>query len=463
MAKPKTRKPSKRDNSEISALPSGLLSIASLGSEIAKIVQKNYVAYKEPNLFKDANQDSLKKLADAFSKGWSKEEAAKVITACSNDIFNTDQYIDVSFLCRWVLSHPNDSRAVLDCMHIKAPDEINIIRVLSRAGSQKLVFLATWHLTQRQVVLKSLTGPPEVVDHILMREKQPHPLSMKHPNIIETHLLKNSFGETFLVEERLPHLLDDEWRSCGIQEAANLLYDISNALNYLHKTLDLVHGDVKPDNIGKRGEDYILLDFGICRSAESFSADATATGSIRTMAPELLSTDSYPHPHKVDVWALGATVYNSLVGRFPLFDFDETPPRVSSPEERTDFEKILLYRVENEWEKRVDLNLVDNSIRRLLGMMLEKDPVKRCTTEALMEDAECSLAAFLRKPTQVGRFSPLDELKQLEAFLPDSDILNLMPITERDALRSGLSELRNIQGIDETQKKQVDRLIDKVG
>ena len=52
--------------------------------------------------------------------------------------------------------------------------------------------------------------------------------------------------------------------------------------------LGLVHGDIKPDNIGKKEGRFVLLDFGICRSAEKFTADTTATGSLRTRAPELL-------------------------------------------------------------------------------------------------------------------------------------------------------------------------------
>ena len=46
-------------------------------------------------------------------------------------------------------------------MKIKPPDDVNIIRVFSRAGSQKLVFLAIWKLAQKQVVLKKLVDTEE--------------------------------------------------------------------------------------------------------------------------------------------------------------------------------------------------------------------------------------------------------------------------------------------------------------
>ena len=70
--------------------------------------------------------------------------------------------------------------------------------------------------------------------------------------------------------------------------------------------------------------------------------------------PELFLTDRYAMPTMVDIWALGATVFNAVVGRFPLFDKDEKPPRISHPTERSSFEEELKRRVEHEWDRRVN-------------------------------------------------------------------------------------------------------------
>src|SRR5262249_17402572 len=147
-----------------------------------------------------------------------------------------------------------------------------------------------------------------------------------------------------------PGVLGDGWRAGGIQEAANLLNDIGHALVYLYGELGLVHGDIKPANIGRKGGSYILLDFGICRRACEFKGDATATGSLRTRAPELFLTDKYPHPDKADVWSLGATVFNAVVGRFPFVDEGESVPRVSKPAEREAFEAVLKKRILEQWD-----------------------------------------------------------------------------------------------------------------
>lgn len=444
-------------------LPSAAHAIASIGIESEKIIQDFFASYSDSPLFKNDHQDLLTKLAESFRTGnWNDKEASKVLIKYLDEI-NKNNKIDIIALSRWVLSHPNDAQAVLDCMSITPPPEIDIIRVLSRAGSQKLVFLATWRLTQRQVVLKKLTGKPDVVDKIIARELQSHPLARTHENIIETHCLKNEKGELFLVEKCLQVLLNDVWNAGGIYEASNLFYDIAKAIKFLHEQ-DLVHGDIKPDNIGKDGEDYILLDFGICRLKKDFVTDATATGSLRTRAPELIEGDKYPEePEKVDVWALGATVFNAIVGRFPLFDKGEAPPRVSKPEERSEFESTLLERVKKEWDKRVDLSSIPEPMRTLLVKALEREPKKRSSATELVKIAEDQLSAFLRKSSPSGKFSPLEVLNQLKNYLPMNPIvLKLMPSTQKDAFKKKLEDLKSAKGFDRDQKKEIDSLLERI-
>ena len=186
----------------------------------------------------------------------------------------------------------------------------------------------------------------------MARELRSNPLTLKHPNIIETHLLRNAKNESFLVEQWIPDVLRDDWLCEGIEEAANLLYNLADAVAFLHNE-GLVHGDIKPDNIGKQNDAFILLDFGICRPVEEFTGEATATGSLRTRAPELLTDGSYVDPKKVDVWAIGATVFNFLERRFPLIDRGEYIPRLTELEKRAAFQAELVRRVGAEWDSRI--------------------------------------------------------------------------------------------------------------
>ncbi len=456
MDHPPSRRHEKRGAQHLASLSSGAHAIAALGKRNEELVHTRILS--QPSFFERSSDADLQMLAAALQKAWNDEESVLVVQQYFGKL-DAGEHIDLNALGRWIRAHPNDASAVIDCMDVLPPEEIGIIRLLSRGGSQKLVFLATWRLTQQQVVLKKLTGSPEVVSRILLRELQPHPLSLVHKNIIETHHLKNARGESFLVERYLPVVLSDDWRSAGLHEAANLLRDIASALVFLDEH-ERVHGDVKPDNIGKRNGDYILLDFGICRHKSAFTPEATPTGSLRTRAPELLvGGPGIPEPDKVDVWSLAATVFNALIGRFPLFKPDEKPPRASSPDERERFEAILANRVQREWGRWVKTEELPTPIRAILEGALRQDPSERWAAAELLSRVEKELSVYLRGATHAGHFSPLEELRQLRAYLPDEQVLRLMPVSARHRLRGRLELLRKTPGFTADQEDHIDKLL----
>lgn len=382
-------------------------------------------------------------MTEAMKVGWSDSESAVVICAIRDRLQSGDS-LDAATLQRWIRIHQGDASSVKDCIIADPPEGINILKVLSRAGSQKLVFLANWQIAQREVVLKRFRGP-DATNRILQRETQTHPLSMAHPNIIETHLLRNNKGEYFLVERRLPLVLSDEWKPNGLQEAANLLRDIASALAFLCEQ-DLVHGDIKPDNIGFESGRYILLDFGICRPRAAFETDITPTGSLCTRAPELLMEEG-KHSAMSDIWALGATVFNTLAGRYPLFDANEKSPRASDTKESEKFEEVLHNRIQNEWDQRIDFSLVLEPLQPLLLHMLERKPQSRIEAHELLRKAEAELSAVLRFSEGSTHISLSQEIEQLKRFLPAQSILALLPEAQRRELRSKVERLGTSKGL----------------
>lgn len=449
------KKKKQNDQATSSDLSGHAKLLSEIGPETASAtLQLNALLSKPPLLNKNPKESPFLVLSEAF-EDWSDSEAARVLNAISSRL-QKGELVDYVALKRWVRAHKNDARAVIDCLEADPPAEITIIRLLSRAGSQKLVFLGNWQIEQREVVLKRFIAQ-ENAERLISRELQPHPLSMAHPNIIETHLLKNAKGESFLVERRLPFVLDDEWSSKGVEEAANLLRDIASALGFIQEK-QLVHGDVKPDNIGFEDGRYILLDFGICRSEGAFAEDSTPTGSLRTRAPELLLGEQ-THSHASDLWALGATVYNAVTGRFPLLDVGEKPPRVSHGEERNKFEAILAERVKKEWSVRINLDIVPDPLRSVLGKVLSQNPSDRGKAEELVRTCEAELAAFLRESRDgASRFSPRKQLEQLETYLPNEKILQLMPSSQKHELLKILISLKQAKGLSKAQSDSIEEL-----
>lgn len=437
--------------SNTSLLSSAAHELAAIGLRTEQVVQK---FSSDNSLFLKNKELGLTQLAkDIKSVKWEDQNAAQIIEAFAESI-NAGRELNLSAVSRWVLSHPNDAKAVKACLAIDPPEEITIIRLESTAGSQKEVFLATWQLTQKEVIFKNITGDASVQKSISERESQSHPLSMRHPNIVETHFLRNAKGTRFLVEERLPFVLHDKWLCDGIHEAANLLYDVGNALVYLHSR-GFVHGDIKPDNIGKKVEDYILLDFGICRPTKEFTPEVTATGSLRTRAPELLTENRYDYPEKADVWSLGATIFGAVAGRYPLFEKGEKPPRLSAGAPRQEFEVLLKERIIKSYDKYVNYEKIHEQLRPILQSALNADPAQRPTAAALVKEAEKQLGAFLRTHDRPSHISPLDEIKSLAKHLPKDGSLKCMPITQREALRTRLEELRTTPGVDAETVKEI--------
>jgi serine/threonine protein kinase len=447
---------SKVSSKEIDKLSNGGHALSSLGTKTAEVV-RNFFAGE--GLFKKINDKELIELAHAFELKWSDENIAELLVFV-NEQQELGVQINMKTLCRWILSHPNEVNSVKDCMDIIPPKDFQIIKILSRAGSQKLVFLSQWAVSQRQVVLKALKENLEGIELILEREYQSHPLNLTHNNIIETNIFRNEAGRPFLVEEKV-NVLNDSWDSYGILEAANLLHDMAKALTYLHERLGKVHGDIKPDNIGVKNDSYILLDFGICRSADKFNIQDHPSGSLRTRAPELLITGKYEDAYKVDVWALGATVYNSLYHKFPFFIEKENVPRVSNPKDRAEMESKLRERATNpsDW---IIFPHEQTALSDILRKMLEVDPKKRINAKQVLDQTSKQLAAFIRNNDDTNKISPVKELEQLRMFLPNEETLKLMPSLQKEKFKTHLETLRSVPLLPISEQEYITQLLKKI-
>ena len=100
-------------------------------------------------------------------------------------------------------------------------------------------------------------------------------------------------------------------------DVTRILIDVAHALAHAH-ALDVVHGDVKPANIARKGrtEPWVLLDWDDAMDANSVSSECFFTALYA--APECFDGPLSVTP-ALDVWGLGATALEALTaGAHPL-------------------------------------------------------------------------------------------------------------------------------------------------
>lgn len=182
--------------------------------------------------------------------------------------------------------------------------------------------------------------------------------NLKHPNIVHIEEVGSSQGLVFFVMDLYPDSLAARaQRETALPEAGLLpiAIGVAGALAFAHGQ-DLIHRDIKPDNI-LLAEDGrpVLTDFGIARAVSGYAA---ATGFNMTIGtPAYISPEQAqgrPLDGRSDLYSLGITLYRAVTGDLPFKSRDwfelarmhvETPPeppRARRPEISKRLERIIL-------------------------------------------------------------------------------------------------------------------------
>jgi len=166
-------------------------------------------------------------------------------------------------------------------------------------------------------------------------------------------------------------------------EAARLVELLARAVHYAHGR-GIVHRDLKPANILLTGEGIPkIADFGLAKFVSEDSG-ATRTGAIlgtpSYMAPEQATGNAKDIGPAVDIYALGAILYELLTGRPPF--------RGESVQET-----LRLVEEQSPEPPRVHNPRVDRALEAICLKCLAKAPKDRyLSAESLAED----LAAYIR-------------------------------------------------------------------
>ena len=194
-------------------------------------------------------------------------------------------------------------------------------------GGMSRVFLATEKALNRNVVIKLL--PPEMAAGVNIdrfeREIQ-LVASLQHPHVVP---LLTAGSHDDLLYYVMPFIEGESLRAklaregeLPIGETLRILRDVADALAYAHRH-DVVHRDIKPDNVMISDDHALVTDFGVAKAVtdstggQSLTSMGVALGTPAYMSPEQAAAS--PHvDHRADIYSLGALAYEMICGRPPF-------------------------------------------------------------------------------------------------------------------------------------------------
>ena len=250
-------------------------------------------------------------------------------------------------------------------------ENYKLLRPLEQ-GKFGVVFLGKHLLTGEKVAIKvidKLQHKQRTLDEI--KREAEIIKRLDHPNIIKVNQIIDTEKVFYIIMEYasngdLFHRLDlgrmDE------NEARDKFSQILLAVRYCHDVQNVIHRDLKPDNVLFDSQYNIkIADFGLSEEFTTGELLNTFCGTPEYMAPEVFKGQKFDGP-KVDVWSLGIMLYEMLTATIP-FPGSDWPQII---------ERVLR-------GKYYEPEYLSENCKDVIRKMLVLEPSKRATLNEVME------------------------------------------------------------------------------
>ena len=275
---------------------------------------------------------------------------------------------------------------------MQAPSKVGRYEIVKPIGkSMTDVYLAIDTVENRKAALKLIRPDEGSTSRMVMEAERRGAAIQKEiggldPRVVEIYDFGDVDGYFFVamqyVEGRtLAEVLEAD-AVVDANRAAVIALEICEQLAKFHAWQSaVVHGDIKPSNIHLGPNDTVrLLDFGIAKTLRA-NGDATMHhfGSPSYCAPERLTRSQVDE--QSDLWALGATLYEMLMG---------VPPYRAQDTHK------LENLIRSKRPPRALPARCPRGLRAIVTKALAPDPARRYRTAAAMQ---ADLQAFLERRT----------------------------------------------------------------
>lgn len=209
---------------------------------------------------------------------------------------------------------------------------------------------------------------------------------LNHEYIVKTLDCIDTRSNLYIVMELAPdgdlfNLLDPSGPGLSEATTRRIVSQLAQGVAYLHSR-NIVHNDLKPENVLISGDTIKIADFGLAAHHNS-TRPGPAVGTGAYMCPTVVvvrsRSEMYTIRKQQDMWSLGIVLYAALMSDLPFNKAVEEDP---------DFGIFL--REGGVTSRLYPFSLLSSSMLDIMQRLLHMEPDQRCTAD--------ELAAYLKTP-----------------------------------------------------------------